>query len=316
MALDPKIMELIPLCCTALVALCVSRHLLGAVHAIYAHMLRSGKNLKKAGNWGIVTGATDGIGQAIAFELARKGLNVLLLSRTESKLAATAKEILAKYPSVQVDYIAIDFSDFNSAAQKKVSDNIKDKEIAVLVNNVGMSYPFAKYYDELKLEEVDAMTELNMNSTSRMTYLVLPNMLERKRGYIVNMSSGSAWNACPLLSQYAATKSYVEQFTASMHEEYSSKGIHFQVQSPLFVSTKLAKIRNASLTVPSPKKFAQTSVAHIGYEVSVSPYWAHALQLHVMSKLPTFVVNKIVMSMHLGIRKKGRAKEAKAGKAN
>jgi 17beta-estradiol 17-dehydrogenase / very-long-chain 3-oxoacyl-CoA reductase len=80
----------------------------------------------------------------------------------------------------------------------------------------------------------------------------------------LSLSLKSAWNVCPLLAQYAATKSYVESFTASMHEEYKSKGIHFQVQSPLFVSTKLAKIRKASLTVPSPKAFAVSSVAHIG----------------------------------------------------
>jgi 17beta-estradiol 17-dehydrogenase / very-long-chain 3-oxoacyl-CoA reductase len=70
---------------------CLVRHVLSAVHSLYAYLVRGGKNLKKAGDWGIVTGATDGIGQAIAFELAKKGLNVLLLSRTESKLEATAK---------------------------------------------------------------------------------------------------------------------------------------------------------------------------------------------------------------------------------
>lgn len=73
------------------VALCFARHVLHVVHSLYAYLIRGGKNLKKAGEWAIVTGATDGIGQAIAFELAKKGLSVLLLSRTESKLAATAK---------------------------------------------------------------------------------------------------------------------------------------------------------------------------------------------------------------------------------
>mmetsp|Transcript_48915 Transcript_48915/g.62784 ORF Transcript_48915/g.62784 Transcript_48915/m.62784 type:complete len:313 (+) Transcript_48915:52-990(+) len=311
-----ELQQIIIACCTAWGAVFFLQYVLLVASSLFAFLIRPGKNLKKAGDWGIVTGATDGIGQAIAFELAKKGLHIILLSRTEAKLAATAKEISAKYPNIQVEYVAIDFSNFNSVAQGKVSDVIKSKDIAVLVNNVGMSYPFAKYYDELKLEEVDAMTELNVNSTSRMTYLVLPNMLSRKRGFVINMSSGSAWNACPLLSQYAATKSYVEQFTASMHQEYKKKGVHFQVQSPLFVSTKLAKIRNSSLTVPSPKQFAQSSVAHIGYEMSVSPYWAHALQLHVMSKLPSFLLNNVVMSMHMAIRKKGRAKEEKAGKAN
>jgi len=89
-------------------------------------------------------------------------------------------------------------------------------------------------------------------------------------------------------------KGYVEHFTASMHKEYSSKGIHFQVQSPLFVTTKLAKIRKASLTVPTPKAFAASSVKAMGYELQTSPFWAHALQLAVMGALPSFVLDKVI----------------------
>jgi len=85
----------------------------------------------------------------------------------------------------------------------------------------------------------------------------------------------------------------VEHFTASMHKEYASKGIHFQVQSPLFVTTKLAKIRKSSLTVPTPKAFAVSSVKAMGYELQTSPFWAHALQLAVMGALPSFVLDKV-----------------------
>lgn len=69
------------------------KHVLEVVHSLYAYLIRPGKNLKKAGEWAIVTGATDGIGQGIAFELAKKGLSVLLISRTESKLKDTAKYV-------------------------------------------------------------------------------------------------------------------------------------------------------------------------------------------------------------------------------
>jgi len=68
---------------------------------VYAKTLRPGKNLKKYGDWAVITGATDGIGEAIAFECARKGLSVLLLSRTESKLQATSKALSEKYPKVR-----------------------------------------------------------------------------------------------------------------------------------------------------------------------------------------------------------------------
>jgi 17beta-estradiol 17-dehydrogenase / very-long-chain 3-oxoacyl-CoA reductase len=85
------------------VGLVAARVALRILAAVYAKTLRPGKNLKKYGDWAVVTGATDGIGEAIAFECARKGLSVLLLSRTESKLQATSKAISEKYPKVR-DY--------------------------------------------------------------------------------------------------------------------------------------------------------------------------------------------------------------------
>lgn len=210
----------------------------------------------------------------------------------------------------------MDFGDFNAGLQAAVKKALEGKAVAVLVNNVGMSYPYCQYFHELTQADVDTMVELNVTSTSRMTYLVLPGMLERKKGCVVNMSSAAAQNPSPLLSQYAGTKGYVEHFTASMHREYAPKGIHFQVQSPLFVTTKLAKIRKSSLTVPTAKAFAVSSINHIGYETQVSPYPAHALQLFVMSLLPSALLDMVVMSMHQGIRKAGQKKAAKAGKAN
>ena len=77
------------------------------------------------------------------------------------------------------------------------------------------------------------------------------------------------------------------------------------------MTTKLAKIKKSSLTVPTAKTFAKSSVAHIGYELQVSPYWAHQLQLFVMSLLPGAVLDSVVMSMHQGIRKAGQKKEAR-----
>lgn len=217
---------------THIVALIVVKWILEILLATYAHFFRPAKNLKRKGSWAVVTGATDGIGQAIAFELAKKGLNILLLSRTAEKLETTKSEILKKYNGVQVEFVAVDFSNFDAASQARVKDSLKSKDVSVLVNNVGMSYPFAKYFDELTDEEANQMIELNVNSTSRMTRLVLPGMLERKGGYVVNMSSGAAWNPSPLLSQYSGTKGYVEHFTTSMNQEYASKGIHFQVKPP------------------------------------------------------------------------------------
>ena len=158
----------------------------------YARFLRGGKNLKKEyGDWAIVTGGTDGIGFAMAQQLAKKGLNILLISRTESKLVQCKTDLNGQFPNVEVRTLAIDYSSFDEAARKRVSVAIEDIKIGVLVNNVGMSYPFTKYFDELADEDVTNLISLNVESTTWMTRIVLPGMLERKKGSIVNISSSN-----------------------------------------------------------------------------------------------------------------------------
>ncbi len=88
-----------------------------------------------------------------------------------------------------------------------------------------------------------------------------------------------------------------------------------QCQVPLFVATKLAKLKHSSLFVPSPSGYARAAVAAIGYdsEVVVSPYWTHALQIWVLTSgyVPEWLVTAGVKRMHLGIRAAGRKKEAR-----
>lgn len=283
---------------------------------VFSFFFRQGKRLKEDfGEWAIVTGATDGIGKAYAFELARKGLNVLVISRTEEKLVELKKEIKEKYSSVKVDHLAIDYSNFNDAARAAVKSKIADLDVGVLINNVGMSYPFTKFFHELKDDEVSGLVELNVNSTVWMTRLVLGDestsgMVKRRRGAIVNTSSGAGRMTSPLLAEYSGAKSFIEMFSRGLKAELAAYNIHVQVQAPLFVATKLAKIRKTSLTVPSPSAYARTAVTRIGYEDTISPWWSHALQLWALRQLPEFIVIMIGLKMHLPIRKAGMKKEA------
>jgi 17beta-estradiol 17-dehydrogenase / very-long-chain 3-oxoacyl-CoA reductase len=75
----------------------------------------------------------------------------------------------------------------------------------------------------------------------------------------------------------------------------------------MFVATKLAKIKRASLFVPSPSAYARSAVAAIGYESLLSPFWSHAVQIWLLTNLPESLVTAVTKSMHLGIRTAGRA---------
>lgn len=295
-----------------IVALAALNLCLKAVSNLYKTFLRPAKNLKKYGKWAVVTGATDGIGKAYAFAFAKKGMSVLLISRTESKLQDVKKEIEAKgYDGVEVSYLVCDYSKFDKALQDKVAKVVKELEVGVLVNNVGISYRYPVFFHELTDDEVQNLMTMNIDSTVWMTRMVLPGMLERKKGAIVNISSGSAMYDMPLLAGYSGSKSFIEKFSRALNAEYKSKGVTCQCQIPFYVATKLAKLRK-SLTVPTSTKYVSLAIKWVGHgDCVVSPFLLHAIQGWVLDILPKSIVTSVVMNMHLGIRKRGLKKDAK-----
>jgi len=279
--------------------------------SIWVHFLRPGKNVARYGSWAVITGATDGIGKAYACELAKQGMNVFLLSRTQSKLDEVAAEIGNKF-KVKTQTMAVDFSKFqrNSPNFEKVNTALQNMEVGVLINNVGMSYSYPQYFTEIGGESVEELISTNVDSTVWMTRAVLPGMEARKSGAIVNVSSLSAHISSPLLSTYSASKAFIENLSVSLNAEYRSRGICVQSHTAAFVATKLAKIRNASLTVPSPTAYARAAVKQIGYEPAVTPYWAHAIQLAVVTALPKSFAATYVLGLHKGIRTRALKKQA------
>jgi len=293
------------------VALAAINLCLKAVSNIYKTFLRPAKDLKKYGKWAVVTGATDGIGKAYAFAFAKKGMSVLLISRTESKLQDVKKEIEAKnYPGVEVSYLVCDYSKFDKAAQDKVAKVVTDLEVGVLVNNVGVSYRYPMFFHELSDGEVQNLMTMNIDSTVWMTRMVIPGMLERKKGVIVNISSASAMYDLPLLAEYSGAKSFIEKFSRALNAEYKSKGITCQCQVPFYVATKLAKMRK-SWNVPTSEKFVALAIKWVGHgDCVVSPFLIHSIMGGVMDMLPNSIVASVIMKMHLGIRKRGLKKDA------
>ena len=101
----------------------------------------------------------------------------------------------------------------------------------------------------------------------------------------------------------------------ALHEELKDFNIHVQCQAPMFVTTKLAKLRKTSLTVPSAAGYAKYAVAAIGYEVFCSPYWSHAPYLWLLMNLPESWSSMMTKMFHMDIRKRGMKKEAAASKS-
>jgi len=275
----------------------------------YAYFIRPAKNLKKFGKWAIVTGCTDGIGKSIVEEFARKGLNVILVSRTQSKLDEQAKYVEATF-KVQTKTVAVDFAQQNPAIFDGVRSAIKDLDIGVLVNNVGASYDHAEYYLNLSKEKIEQLIRLNIYSVTEMTYIVLPGMVERKRGAIINVSSASSLVEEPLYAVYAATKAFVNTFSVALHYEYKSQGVHIQCQLPAFVTTKLSKLRSTSFFICSPRTYAKAFIAQIGYDPIITTYWTHELQIGLATYfLPPSTLCSFLLSRGKSIRARALKKK-------
>jgi 17beta-estradiol 17-dehydrogenase / very-long-chain 3-oxoacyl-CoA reductase len=247
----------------------------------------------------------------MATEMARQGNNVVLMSRTAAKLEEKAAAIRTQYPKVEVKIFAVDFMNIGDKKQRSdIQAFLAPLEVGVLVNNVGESYANPMYFDELSDEAVEKLTVLNVESTMWMTRIVLPQMLKAKKGAIINISSAAGVLTSPLLSQYGGAKGNVAQFSRALHYELAPRGIHVQCQVPLYVTTKLAKLRHSSWSVATEKQYARAAIKAIGSGVVVSPYWSHALQMNVFSSLPEWLLAWGTTQMHLGIRKAAQKKAA------
>lgn len=175
---------------------------------LYVHFLRPPKDLKEYGSWALVTGPTDGIGKAFAFQLARKGLNLVLVGRNPDKLNNVSNLIRAKFEQTQVKIVVVDFCGDLSIGVERIKETIDGLDIGVLINNVGASYPYARFFHEVDDKLLGDVIKVNVEGTTKVTHVVLPGMIKRRKGAILNIGSGAAIviPADPLYTLYAASK--------------------------------------------------------------------------------------------------------------
>ncbi|MED6220440.1 hypothetical protein PIB30_044854 [Stylosanthes scabra] len=282
---------------------------------VWGMFLRSPKNLREYGSWAIITGSTDGIGKAMALELASKGINLLLLGRNPQKLEATSNEILTQN-DVEVKCLVVDFEKENGEKMMKmVEEAMEGLDVGILVNNAGLGYPYARYFHEVDSNLMNGIIKVNVEGATWIIKAVIQKMVDKKKGAIINIGSGSSFfvPSFPLISLYAATKAYLAMLSRSMTLEYKHQGINIQCQVPLFVSTKMTKMRS-SLFVPTAQKYATSCTRWIGYESVVVPHLLHSLQAFVIRSFPDSFLDAYILSDHLKIRKREIFKDSKTNK--
>lgn len=198
----------------------------------------------------LVTGASSGIGEAFALRLARDQYDLVLVARSRDRLDAIAQRLVA-LRGISVEVLAADLTRPDDLA--RVEERLREEPtFDLLVNDAGTATygPFA----DLDVAGEEDEIRLNVVALVRLTRAVLPGMLERRQGAIVQVSSLAGMAPMPFNATYGATKAFVNSFGQALHEELRGSGVRIQVLQPGFTRTALQQ--RAGMNMASLPDFA------------------------------------------------------------
>ncbi len=216
-------------------------------------------------NTAIVTGASRGIGYAIAVELARQGYSLGLMALTEEGIKKAAQEIRNLFPEVKVVSAAFDVADGTSADEFVRRVNAELGDVSVLVNNAG-DYPTGT--SAMPIEELQRLMDVNFLAATRFVQGVIPSMKKLGKGYIFNIASICGVEAFADVGGYCASKFALVGYSSSLAQELSPFGIKVTALCPSWVNT-----RKASSAPLKPEEMIQPDdiALTIRYLLSLGP---------------------------------------------
>jgi 17beta-estradiol 17-dehydrogenase / very-long-chain 3-oxoacyl-CoA reductase len=244
------------------------------------------------GAYALVTGATDGIGKAIATELAAYGFNLVLHGRNMDKLNTVQQQLQAEYPGCKIITICQDGSD----QPLLDTSSIKGVPVKVLVNNVGIG-PVSPLASS-SVDDITRTVNLNVLFPTYLTRAFLAT--GQPPSLIVNISSYAGLLPPPFLSVYAGTKAYNNAFSKALSVELGNTSVISMLVGSVHTG---ANKKPVSFTRPDAQTFAKRVLKVVGTRrKSVYPYWPHAVQTSILSMLPArFIDQTMRKAMQLNI---------------
>jgi short-subunit dehydrogenase len=250
----------------------------------------------------LITGASLGIGRALARECAGRNMNLILIALDDEQLRITAHEIGQAY-KVDVRYMGIDLT--KAGAAKAIYTWCQDHnlKINILINNAGVGT--SGLFEKEKISRYLYIMDLNTRALMQMTYYFLPSLKKQSNAFILNVSSMEATLPLPYKAVYTATKSFIYAFSLALREELSEFGVRVCVLCPGSVITtkgglERAKVQGAKakLVILSAEEVAQTAIHEMlaGKRVIIPGFFPRLI-VRIMNALPTrlkmFILNKI-----------------------
>jgi 17beta-estradiol 17-dehydrogenase / very-long-chain 3-oxoacyl-CoA reductase len=277
----------------------------------------------KKGTWAVVTGASDGLGKEFASQLAAKGFNLVLVSRTQSKLDTLARELELRWSGLQAKTLAMDYSQDKDEDYERLAELIKGLDVGILINNVGQSHSIPVPFLETSRDELQSIITLNCLGTLKTTQVVAPILTKRKRGLILTMGSFAGVMPTPYLATYSGSKAFLQHWSSSLASELKPQGVDVQLIVSYLVTTAMSKIRRTSLLIPNPKQFVRAALGKIGlsgteaFPNTYTPWWSHAAFKWVIESTvgsTSAVTIWFNRKMHVDIRKRALRKAEREAK--
>jgi len=255
-------------------------------------------------SWALVTGASDGIGRALCFELAARGFNVVLHGRNETKLARVRDELEATHPTRRFRTATADASSFSAADIDRIVGQVADVPLTILINNVGGTAPLSsnfKYFECTTPKEMEALFSLNIRFPLQLTHALLLQLQQQQQPTLVLNCGSQAAIGQPYVSTYAATKGALHTWTRALAAEQRAEGTKVEVMETVIGATYTQQFHGDSnfkpgLFMPTADVMARAVLSRVGCgHTSVVAYFWHNVQTTLLySLLPAATADGII----------------------
>ncbi len=256
--------------------------------------------------WAIITGASSGIGKALAFEFAAGGFNLLLAARNEAALNEVATQCRTKH-GVETDVVASDLSCTESLDQLIAALNRDSRQFEVLVNNAG--FGIHGDFASTDIDQNIQLVNVQLTAALRLTRTVIPGMIARHSGRILNVASVYSYSPVPFQSVYAACKAFLLSFSSALQNEIKGTGVTVTVFCPGVTQTEFRsragigeKREDSGMTAEAAARIAYRETLR-GTHI-VIPGFANRLFAVASRILPTEVISNLIRFIN---RQRGQA---------
>lgn len=217
----------------------------------------------------------------------------------------------------------MDFAENKDADYARIKALVDGLDIGILVNNVGLSHSIPVPFILTPKDELRDIITINCTGTLRITQIIAPGMVQRKRGLILTMGSFGGLLPTPLLATYSGSKAFLQHWSTALGSELAPHGVDVELCISYLVTTAMSKIRKTSLLIPNPRNFVRSVLGKIGRGGGASmaytstPFWGHAL-MHWWLENTLGLGGKFVVGqnkgMHETIRKRALKKQERDAK--